>query len=95
MAFEVVERPNGGDDVDDAELMAVVNSAENGKAVKVDVRDRNFVNWQSNLRNKLRKRGLKLRARRDKAAKVVVAWAEPLEDVDIEERIEQAQPVDA
>lgn len=84
--FEVVDRPTstrggtGGtitQEFMDALVKTKATDEEDAKAIKVKLEpETNFINWQSNVRNRLRKMDLKLRARIDKSTKEVTCWVE-------------------
>jgi hypothetical protein len=81
MEFTIVERQaTGGSEVKEEYVKALIETAESGQAVKITLDpNTNFVNWQSTLRNRLRKHNLRLRAQYTKARREVVAWTEKLD----------------
>lgn len=90
MTYEVVERPAGGRGGSGGtiteeliEALRKTKAVEDGKETAIVVQlepETNFINWQSNVRNRLRKENLKLHARIDKSTKKVTCWVEDADD---------------
>lgn len=80
MEFTIVERKNVTEDIKDELVKKLVDlSDDEALQVKLDP-GTNFVNWQSTLRNKLRKHNLRARITLDKASKTVTVYTEELAD---------------
>ena len=72
--FEKVERPGSGT-ISDPLLTALLDTV-NGGAIKVNLTGQNLINYQSNLRAKLRKHNMRLRYKYNKTDKSCIFWVE-------------------
>lgn len=82
MTFTVVARPQGGSrgssHIDEATLKALIETVNNGQALEISSVGIHLINWQSTVRNRIRKvdSDLVLKYRQNKEKKTLTVWVE-------------------
>ena len=82
MTFVIVARPQGtgrgSGHIDDTALKALLETETNGKALELSAVGVHLINWQSTVRNRVRKVNpdLVVKYRQNKESKTITVWVE-------------------
>lgn len=88
MTFQVVQRPQGStrgsSHIDDVTMKALLDTEKNGQALQISSVGMHLINWQSTVRNRIRKVNpeLVLKYRQNKESKTLTVWVENKTDSD-------------